>query len=120
MIELGHKNRHFRTVAPKRQTPLHGKLFCDRGEPSWKLLRIDLKTIERPFHAREVQPRGLTRLVLLEMEDVAVMAVDKICDRGVEALAVRALHQQDGCIFQGSLPNRPVSYRTPGTFRCFN
>src|ERR1700676_2694781 len=38
-------------------------------------------------------------------------------NRGVESLAVRALHQQDGCIFQAPLPRWRVSYPTPARFR---
>jgi hypothetical protein len=41
--------------------------------------------------------------VLLETEDITIMAVDKFGDGGVEALTVGAFHQQDRAVFHGSL-----------------
>jgi hypothetical protein len=38
--------------------------------------------------------------MLLEVQNVSVVAVNKIRNRGVQPFAVGALHQQDGGIFQ--------------------
>jgi hypothetical protein len=42
--------------------------------------------------------------MLLEMKNVAAMPVDEIRDGRIQALAIRALQQKNGAIFQGRAP----------------
>jgi hypothetical protein len=46
----------------------------------------------------------VSRLVLLEMEDVAAVPVNEIRDRRIQSFAVRTLQKQDGAVLHVGLP----------------
>ena len=68
-----------------------------------KIFHVELKSGEIPFDACEIKPL-FADLVLLEMQNVAVMLINEIRERRIEASAVRALHQKYCAIFQNSSP----------------
>jgi hypothetical protein len=78
-------------------------LFGDGGEPFRKIFQIEFEAGEVPFNARKILT-FLTRLMLLEMKNVAAMPVDEIGDRRIQPLAVRALHQEHGTVSQRASP----------------
>ena len=71
-----------------------------------EILHVDRKAAEVPFDAGQIEA-GFGDLVLLEMKNVAVRAVDKVRECGVQTLAIRALHAQDGAIVHGHLSSGP-------------
>lgn len=89
VIVFGNKNCHARAVIRGGDAPLNGELLGDGRKPLWKILEVEFETCEIPFDAREVKTFD-AGLVLLEMQDVAAMPVDKIRDCGVEAFPIGA------------------------------
>ena len=80
------------------------RFLRDGRKETPKILPFDLKSVEVPFDAGQVEA-GLGDLMLLEMENVAARAVDEVRECGVDPLAVRTLHAQDGAIVHDDLPN---------------
>ena len=65
-----------------------------------EILHLNLKAGEVPLNPGKVEFQFRDH-VLLEMENISARAVDEFRERGVEALAVRALHAQNGASFHG-------------------
>jgi len=103
VIVLGNQNRNARPMTCQRHAPAHSKFFGDRMELCGKIRERQLKIGEVPLHARKIE-RILARLVLLKMQDVPVMPVNKIRNRRVQTFLVTALDQQDGAVLQNSSP----------------
>ena len=87
----------------ERQAPGHRKFLRDRRKLLRKIFHVELKSGEVPFDACEIKA-FFADLVLFKMKNVAVMLINKIRERRIEASAVRALHEKDGAIFQNSSP----------------
>jgi len=102
VIVLRNKNRDARPVIAPADHPIHAELVGNRTKGAVKVLQVESEAVEVPFDAGQVVTL-LAGLVLLEMEDVAIIAVDKFGDGRVEALTVGTLHQQDRTVFHGSL-----------------
>src|SRR5258708_28662662 len=85
-------------------------------------MQVQAEAAEVPFDPRQVKAL-LAGLVLLEVENVAVVAIDEFGNGGVQSLAVRTLHQQDRGVFHGAcllkidiiVVKSVVSARDPGT-----
>src|SRR5712691_1573264 len=107
MVVLRNKYRDTRPVTGQRNTPLDGKFFRDRLELPRKFLHFQLKAVEVPFDAGQIEA-FLARLVLFEMKDISPVAVYEFRDVGVQTFAIRALNQQNGRVSQ-VLPPLPPS-----------
>ena len=66
-------------------------MFGDGSEPFRKIFQIEFEAGEIPFNAGKIKTFP-TRLMLLEMKNVATMPVDEIRDCRVQTLAIRALN----------------------------
>ncbi len=110
------KDRHPRPVARQHNPPVHRKLFCNRFELLRKILQIQLKPIEVPFDAGQIEAL-CAGLVLLKMQDVPTVAEDEIGDGGVEPFAVRTLNQQNGGISQ-AVSRDSIAGPSPDDFLC--
>jgi len=64
----------------------------DRPKLHVELVKIELEPAEVPLNASVIETL-LTGLMLLEIQNVAVMPVEKFGDSRIEPLAVRTLHQ---------------------------
>ena len=74
----------------------------------WKCLReiphIDGETGQIPFHTHQ-EEIAFVILMLIGVKSIAVGAINKIVDGGVEPFLVRATDEQDGGVFQSTLRN---------------
>ena len=91
MVVFGDKNGDPRAVIAQANHPIHAEVVSDGAKSSVKVFQVEAETVEVPLDAREIVAL-FAGLMLLEVEDIAVVAVDKFGDAGVEAFAVCALH----------------------------
>lgn len=75
----------------KRQALIHRKFSGDGSKLPRKLVQVELETLEVPFDSREIKS-FFTGLVLFEMKNVPVVAIDEIGNRCIDTLPVGALH----------------------------
>jgi hypothetical protein len=68
-----------------------------------KLFQIEFEACEIPFNTGQIKT-FFTCLMLLEMKNVAAMPIDEIRDGRVQALAIRALQQENCAVFQSRAP----------------
>src|SRR5258707_2383775 len=105
MIVFRYENRHPRSVLRSRNAPLNREMVRDGLKPLRKILQIELEAGQVPLDACQIKT-FLSRLMLLEVKDVAAVPINEIYDRRIEALAVRTLQKQDGAVFHLGLPFR--------------
>ena len=91
MIEFGDKHGDARTVTGERQSPLHGKFLSDRRKSFRELIEAQRKAGQIPFDAGQIKAL-LPGLVLLKMQNVAIVAENKFSDGGVQPFLVRTLN----------------------------
>src|SRR5260370_35191550 len=92
-----------------REASLNREMVRDGLKPLRKVLQIKLEAGQVPLDACQIKT-FLSRLVLLEVKDVAAVPINEICDRRIEPLAVRTLQKQDGAVFHLGLPFRPAIF----------
>ncbi len=90
VIIFRNKYGYSRTVGRRGDAPLNGKFLGNRRKPFREVFQIELEASEVPFDAGKIES-FFSRLVLLEMKDVATMPVDEVRDCCIQALAIRAL-----------------------------
>jgi hypothetical protein len=102
VIVLGNEDGHAWPAITQREHPVHAELVCDRAKRSIEIAQVQAEAVEIPFDASQVKAI-LAGLMLLEVENVAVVAIDEFGNGGVQSLAVRTLHKQDRGVFHGGL-----------------
>src|ERR1700674_3120791 len=93
VVVLRDQYDHLRAVVRPSQTPLHLEVVGDRSEVPGEVRQVDVKLGRIKFHAHQEQVRFIIG-VLVSVQDVSVMAEDKIGDRGNDALAVGTTNQK--------------------------
>jgi hypothetical protein len=102
VVELGDEDRHARLDAGELQLPAHVVLGGHRREGLREAVQPQIEARQVPLHPHQEQPR-LAVLVLVGMQDVGVVPVEKIGDGGDQTLAVGAGDEEDGGVaHQGS------------------
>lgn len=103
MVEFGDENGDARFFAGKIQFPLHLEFLGD-----WRELLLELRGIKRearqvPFHAHEEQILfGI--LMLVCVQDVGVVPIEKVGDCRNQTFAVGTIDQQGGGVFHRPCP----------------
>src|SRR5216684_2221965 len=105
VIVLGDKNNHARAMRGLGQSPVHLELFGYRrevlGEVGEVFIRqIDVEVFGIELNAHQEEARFLISM-FVGVEDVAVMAVDEVSDRGDFALLIGTGDEEDGGGFHG-------------------
>src|ERR1700740_933670 len=77
VIVLRNKNRDAWSVIAQADDPIHAKLVRNGAKGAVKVFQVQSESLEVPFDAREVVAL-FTGLMLLEMQDIAVVSVDKL------------------------------------------
>jgi hypothetical protein len=73
-----------------------------------EVLHVQAESVKIPLDTRQVVTL-FSGLMLLEVKNISIVAVNKFGDGGIQPLAVWALHEKYGAAFQGSSPGgRPV------------
>jgi len=90
VIIFGNKNGDARPVIRPRNAPPNRKLLGNGCKPLRKIFQIELEPFEIPFDARQIESL-FPRLVLLEMQDVPAMPINKIRNGRIQTLSIRAL-----------------------------
>src|SRR5580700_188868 len=93
MVVLRNEDGHARTAIAQGDTPVHAELVSDRAKRAVEVFHIQTEARQVPFDARQ-EVALFTSLMLLEVQDVAIVAIDEFGDSSIQALAVRALHQK--------------------------
>jgi len=107
VIMFGNKNSYPRPIARERDPPLHRKPLRDGRELFGKILQVKLKPVEVPFDSSQIEA-FFDRLVLFEIQDVALVPADKVSDRGIQSFTVWTLNQQNGGVSQVLDPQQAV------------
>ncbi len=101
VIVLGNEDGHAWPAITQREHPVHAELVRDRAKRSIEIMQVQAEAVEIPLDARQVKAI-LAGLVLLEVQNVAVVAIDEFGNGGVQSLAVGTLHEQDRGVFHGA------------------
>jgi hypothetical protein len=94
VIVLGNEDGYPRPAIAHGEHPIHAELVRDRAEGSIKIAQVQAEVREIPFNTSQIKAL-FAGLMLLEMENVAVVAIDEFGESGVQSLAVGTLHEQD-------------------------
>src|SRR5262249_44805602 len=81
--------------------PAHREALGDRGELAGEVVEVEGEPGQLPLDAHEEQA-ALRVLVLVGVQDVAVVPVEELADGGDDPLAVGAVDQQDGRALHGT------------------
>ena len=100
MIVLGDKDRYPWPSIAQSKHPVHSKFVRHRTESSVEIAQVQTKAAQVPFDARQVVPL-FAGLMLLEVQNIAVVPVHEFGNGSVQALPVEALHQQDRGVLHG-------------------
>jgi len=92
VVVLGNENRDSRPMTAQSNAPIHAKALRDGPKLHVELVKIELEPAEVPLNASMIETL-LTGRMLLEIQNVAVLPVQKFGNSRVEPLAVRTLHQ---------------------------
>ena len=98
MIVFGNEDGHARPAIPQGEHPVHAELVRDRAEGSIEIAQVQAEVLEIPFDAGQVKAL-FAGLMLLEVENVAVVAIDEFGESSVQSLAVGTLDEQDRGVF---------------------
>ena len=108
VILLGNEDGHPRTVIAQGDAPVHAELVRDGAKRAVEVLHVQAESVQIPLDTRQVVTL-FARLMLLEVKNISIVTVNKLGDGGVQPLAVWALHEKNGAVFQGGSPGgRPV------------
>src|SRR5580658_5411223 len=105
MQMLRDKYGHARSLVHQLELPIHLEFGRENLELLAKLL--DVESVQRPLDAHKKEP-SIVILMLVGVNDVRSVTVQKASDPGDEALAVRAGDQHDGGVFH-FVANCPTS-----------
>ena len=100
VIVFGNEDGHAWPAIAQGQHPVHTELVRDWAEGSIEIAQVQAEVLEIPFDARQVKAL-FAGLMLFEVENVALVAIDEFCESGVQSLAVGTLDEQDGGVFHG-------------------
>ncbi len=102
MIVARDENRDFRSVAGKRHAPFHSQPISDGLKMFRELTHVQREARQIPFHAHQ-EKIALGIQMLVGVQRVAVTAINKIVDRGVQPFLVGATHQENGGVLHRAL-----------------
>ena len=86
------------------------ELVGDRAERAVEVLQIQAETVQVKLDTGQVVA-FFAGLVLLEMQNVAIVTIDEFGDRGIQTFAVWALDEQNGGVFHLTLRNERLIVR---------
>src|SRR5256885_16123292 len=90
VIVLGNKDGYARAAIAEGEHPVHAKFVGDGAKRAIEIAQIEAKTAEIPFDTRQVVA-FFAGLMLFEVKNVAVIAIDEFGDGGVQSFAVGTL-----------------------------
>src|SRR5580765_2235509 len=102
VIVLGNEDGHAWPAIAQDDDPVHAELVRDRAKCSIEIVQSQAEAAEFPFDARQVAAL-FAGLMLLEVENVAIVAIDEFGNSGVQPLSVGTLHKQDRSVLHMSL-----------------
>jgi hypothetical protein len=79
-----------------------------QGEPG----RLHIKALQSELDPHEKQLQFIV-LMLIRMQDIGAVQVQEVRNGGHDALAVRAVDQQDGCVLHRATSERESVPETP-------
>jgi len=103
VVMFRNKNSYSRPIARERDPPLHRKPLGGRRELLRKILQVKLKPIQVPFDSSQIELL-FDRLVLLKIQNVALVPAYEVRDRGIQSFPVWTLNQQNGGLSQVLYP----------------
>src|SRR5208283_3413500 len=95
VIKLGNEDGHPRAVIAQGDAPVHAELVRNRAKRPVEVLHVQAEPVEVPFDTRQVVAL-FAGLMLFEIKNISIVAVDKFGDGGVQAFALWALQEKNG------------------------
>ena len=83
-------------------TPVHPEAIGNGPELADEFILVQIEAGKIPFDAHEEQaPLGI--LMLIRMQDVGIMPIQKLADSGDDPFTVAAVDQKDGSVFHAAI-----------------